>query len=242
VRFAPNVDAYFMPRTPRTVFAAGQQHDVPLLLGFARDESSNELRLAKTVAEIRAAAEKYFGPASAEFLRLYRPSEANVRDVGAAATREGGMATSIRNWALAHLAAGTAPAYIYMYAHPHSYAAGVEIADLNPETAGAYHTSDVPFFLLTLDAYNRMRRTREWTEDDRRLAEQMSDTLIAFAQRGDPGTKGTPFPRFESRSERVVELATPVRIVRFDEARMDFMAQFNLPGAVGPPPTRGPRD
>lgn len=242
VRFAPNVDAYFMPRTPRAVFADGKQHDVPLLLGFARDESSNELRLAKTLAEIRAAAQKYFGPAGAEFLRLYRPNDANVRDVGAAATRDGGMATSIRNWALAHLAAGRAPAYIYMYAHPHSYAAGAELADLNPQTAGAYHTSDVPFFLLTLDAYNRMRRTREWTEHDRRLAEQMSDALIAFAQTGDPATKATPFPRFEPKSERVVELADPVRIIRFDTARMDFMAQLNLPGAVGPPPTRGPRD
>jgi para-nitrobenzyl esterase len=242
VRFAPNVDAYFMPRTPRAVFAAGEQHDVPLLLGFARDESSNELRLARTLAELQTAADKYFGAASSEFVRLYRPNETNVRDVGAAATRDGGMATSIRNWALAHLATGRAPAYIYMYAHPHSYAAGADLADLNPEAAGAYHTSDVPFFLLTLDAYNRIRRTREWTEYDRRLAEQMSDALIAFARTGDPATRATPFPRFESRSERLVELTRPVRTTRFDKARMDFMARFNLPGAVGPPATRGPRD
>jgi para-nitrobenzyl esterase len=215
---------------------------VPLLLGFARDESSNDLRLARTLAELRAAADRYFGDASPEFLRLYRPTEANVRDVGAAATRDGGMATSIRNWARAQLATGKAPAYIYMYAHPHSYAAGAELSDLNPEAAGAYHTSDVPFFLLTLEVYNRIRRTREWTEYDRRLAEQMSDALIAFAQTGDPATKATPFPRFDAKSERVVELANPVRVVRFEKARMDFMAQFNLPGAVGPPPTRGPRD
>jgi para-nitrobenzyl esterase len=242
VRFAPSLDSYFMPRAPRATFAAGEQHDVPLLLGFARDESSNELRQASTVLELRAAAEKYFGSASGEFLRLYRPTAANARQVGAAATRDGGMATSIRNWALAHLATGTAPAYIYMYAHPHSYAPGVQLADLNPETAGAYHTSDVPFFLLTLDVYNRVRRTREWTAYDRLLAEQMSDALVAFARTADPTTQATAFPRFDVKSQRLVEFANPVRTIRFERARMDFLAQFNLPGVVGPAPSRGPRD
>jgi para-nitrobenzyl esterase len=215
---------------------------VLLLLGFTRDESSNELRQARTIAELRAAAEKYFGAASGEFMRLYRPTEANVREIGASAARDAGMATSIRNWALAHLSTGTAGAYIYMYAHPHSYASGVRLADLNPETAGAYHTSDVPFFLLTLDVYNRIRDTREWSQYDRLLAEQTSDALIAFATTGDPATKAVPFPRFEPRSERLVELANPVHAISFDKARMEFMANFNLPGAVGPPPTRGPRD
>lgn len=242
VRFAPNLDAYFMPRTPRAVFAAGEQQDVPLLLGFTRDESSNELRLAKTLPELQAAAGKYFGAASSEFLRLYRPTEANVRQVGPIATRDGGMATSIRNWARAHSSRGRAPAYIYMYAHPHSYAPGVQLADLSPETAGAYHTSDVPFFLLTLDVYNRIRRTREWTEQDRRLADQMSDALIAFAHSGDPATKAIPFARYDVKAERIVEIADPIRMSAFDTTRMDFMAGFNLPGVVGPPPTRGPRD
>ena len=39
VRFRPNIDAYFMPRTPREIFARGEQNDVPLLIGFTRDES-----------------------------------------------------------------------------------------------------------------------------------------------------------------------------------------------------------
>ena len=40
------------------------------------------------------------------------------------------------------------------------------LADHNPLTAGAYHTGEVPFFLLTQDVYNRhsARRTRQWTE------------------------------------------------------------------------------
>jgi para-nitrobenzyl esterase len=241
VRFSPNLDAYFMPRSPRQVFAAGEQHDVALLIGFTRDESSNDLRAADTVEDFRTAADRYFGPRSAEFLRLY-PTNGSIGEVGAAAARDGGMATSIRNWALAHMKKARAPAYIYMYSHPHSYAPEATFADLNPRTAGAYHSSDVPFFLLTLDVYNRIRRMRAWTAYDRQLADQMSDVLIAFAASGNPRTEAIPFPQFDVEHERLLEFGDPIRIVAFNKARMEFLADFNLPGSVAPAGPRLPRD
>lgn len=57
VRFRPNVDGYFWHRPPREVFAAGEQNDVPLI-GFTRDESSNDLRAASTIDAYQAAAQK----------------------------------------------------------------------------------------------------------------------------------------------------------------------------------------
>lgn len=242
VRFRPNVDAHFMPSTPREIFAAGDQSDVPALIGFTRDESSNELRTAPNAEAFRAAAAKYFGDRSAEFLRLY-PVRDDVAAVGAQAARDGGMATSIRTWAVAQQARGKAPVYIYMYAHPHSYADGVTFADLNPQTAGAYHSSEIPFFLLTQDVYNRLRETRSWTAFDRSLAQTMSDTLVAFAATGDPDTKALRLPRYDSRREQLTEFANPVRVIAFDKARMDFFSTVNAPGAVGPSATpRVPRD
>lgn len=242
VRFRPSLDAYFMPRTPREVFAAGDQNDVPLLIGFTRDESSNDLRTATTAENFTAAARQYFGDRSAEFLRLY-PIHAGIANIGAAATRDGGMATSMRNWAMGQLGRGRAPAYIYMYAHPHPYAPGASFADLNPRTAGAYHTSEVPYFLLTQDVYNSIRRTRDWQEYDRWLAGVMSDALVAFAATGDPSTASQSFPKFDRRHERLVEFGDAVRVIAFDKARMDFFSTMNLPGAVGAAPApRLPRD
>ena len=125
VRFRPNLDAHFMPKQPRETFAAGEQNDVPLLLGFTRDESSNELRAAKDRAQFREAAKKYFGDRSEEFLRLYPATDADVSRVGAQAARDGGMATSMRSWAYGQMEKGRQPVYLYMYSHGHSYAPGV---------------------------------------------------------------------------------------------------------------------
>lgn len=244
VRFRPNVDGYFMPRAPREIFASGEQNDVPLLIGFTRDESGNELKFARSMADYKAAAGKYFGPKVDEFLRLYPiGSDAEVPAMGASAVRDGGMATSIRSWALGQLRKGRSAAYIYMYSHPHPYEPGVAIADLDPARAGAYHTSEVPYFLLTQDVYNRIRRTRAWADYDRQLADAMSDALIAFAATGSPQTAKVRFPKFTVRGQEYVEFGDRISIGRFDAARMDFFATVNMPGAVGPGAIpRAPRD
>jgi len=243
VRFRPNLDSHFMPKQPREVFAAGGQNDVPLLLGFTRDESSNELRTAKDLAQFREAAKKYFGDRSEEFLRLYAATEADVSKVGAQAARDGGMATSMRSWAYAQLEKGSEPVYLYMYSHAHSYAPGVTFADLNPQAAGAYHSSEIPFFLLTLDAYNHIRPTRAWTEADRALATNMSDLLVAFASSGTPQTPFMRVPRFDARREQLVEFGEPTKVIAFNRSRMKFFSTVNAPGAVGPAPVpRTPRD
>jgi para-nitrobenzyl esterase len=235
LRFRPVIDGYFWPRSPREVFADGQQQDVPLLIGFTRDESSNELRTAKTVDEFRAAVQKYFPERAEEFLRLYPvKDDATVAAIGASAARDGGMATSIRSWALGQRARGAQPAYIYMYAHAHPYAPGARFADLNPLTAGAYHTSEVPYFLLTQDIYNRFRETRAWTQADRELAQTMSDVLVAFARTGKPATSTLTMPIFDHK-ERLTVFDTSITTTQFDAARMNFFATTDAPGAVGPP-------
>ncbi|WP_129774782.1 carboxylesterase/lipase family protein [Peristeroidobacter soli] len=243
VRFRPNIDAHFMPRTPREIFASGEQNDVPLLIGFTRDESGNDLRTARSIDEFNTAAKKYFGDKTDQFLKLYPVrSDAEVPSAGATAVRDGGMATSMRSWALGQVAKGKAATYVYMYSHPHSYEPGVVIADLNPATAGAYHTSEVPFFLLTQDVYNRIRRTRAWTDYDRALANKMSDALVAFASTGDPTTGDVKPPKFTVRTQEFTEFGDEIRARRFDVKRMDFFSTVNMPGAVGAGAPRTPRD
>jgi para-nitrobenzyl esterase len=243
VRFRPNLDSHFMPKQPRETFAAGEQHDVPLLIGFTRDESSNELRAAKDLGQFREAAKKYFGERSEEFLRLYPATETDVSVVGAQAARDGGMATSMRSWAYGQMKKGREPVYVYMYAHPHPYASGVKFSDLNPQAAGAYHSSEIPFFLLTLDAYDRIRPTRAWTDEDRALATTMSDVLIAFASSGRPQTPSLRMPRFDAQREQLIEFGDEVKVISFNKSRMEFFSTVNAPGAVGPAPTpRAPRD
>lgn len=235
VRFGPAVDGYFWPEPPSAVFRAGHQNDVPVMVGFTRDESSNDLRAAQTVTEFQTAARKYFGDRADEFLRLYPANDANVAQVGAQAVRDGGMATSVRSWALAQRVRGQSPAYVYMFSHAHPYPPGVRFADLDPQTAGAYHTSEVPYFLLTQDVYNSIRETRAWTAADRQLANELSDVLVAFARNGEPRTAAIRLEPFDQR-ESVTVLDIPVSTQRFDRARMQFFSTVDMPGVVGPAP------
>ena len=39
------------------------------------------------------------------------------------------MATSMRSWAHAQIGKGKQPVYLYMFAHEHSYASGIAMAD-----------------------------------------------------------------------------------------------------------------
>jgi para-nitrobenzyl esterase len=130
-----------------------------------------------------------------------------------------------------------------MYSHPHPYQPGVALADLNPATAGAYHTSEVPYFLLTQDVYNRIRKTRAWQDYDRLLADRMSNVLIAFAAAGDPSTGEVQVPKFTAGTQQFMDFGDEIRVRTFDVPRMDFLATVNMPGAVGPGSSpRAPRD
>ena len=44
-----------------------------------------------------------------------------------------------------------------VFARKHPYVPGVKIADQDTATIGAYHTSEVPYFFGTQDAFNLFR-------------------------------------------------------------------------------------
>jgi para-nitrobenzyl esterase len=234
------VDGYFLPASPAQLFASGRQNDVPLITGFTHDESSNELRTAKSLAEYRVVAEKFYGPDADVFLRLYpAASDVQAHEMGATAAREGMVERGARNWAIAQAAHGKAPVYLFLYSRVHPYIPGVHIADQDPATIGAYHTSDVPYWFGTLDSLNLIRPTRNWTAADRDLSQRMMDTLISFAKTGNPATDRTPWPAWTPQKEQLVEFGDSTGIRAMNTDRLDFMAKH--PGA-GPGAPRLARD
>jgi para-nitrobenzyl esterase len=222
-RFQPTVDGYLLPESPTQLFAAARQNDIPLLLSLMRDESSNALRTAKTADEYRAAASQLYGDKAGDFLKLYPVlTDADVSSMGAKAAREAGMETTMRNWALAQIATGKAPVYISMFSRVHPYVDGVTFSDHNPKTVGAYHTGEVPYWLQTQDAYNMFRPTRNWTPYDRDLAHKLSDSLVAFAKQGNPGTAAIPWPRYDPADEQMMEFGDSIRVLRMNSRGLDF--------------------
>jgi para-nitrobenzyl esterase len=103
----------------------------------------------------------------------------------------------------------------------------------HPEQIGAYHNSDTPYFLGTLDALTMLRPTRNWTLDDRALSEKMMTSLIAFARTGNPGTAEVKWPAWTPQAENRVAFNTNITVEKVDTARMILHSSTK--------PTGGPR-
>ena len=219
-----NIDGYFLPNAPAQLFAEHLQNDIPAIVGFTHDESSNELRTAKNLEEFKAAAKKLHGAYAEEFLRLYPVStDAEAREMGGTAAREGMIERGARNWALQQAGNGKAPVYLFMFSRVHPYIPGVLIADQDTAIVGAYHTSDVPYWFGTQDALNIIRPTRTWTAYDRELSKKMTAALIAFANTGDPGTAAVPWPQWTPQNEKLVEFGDNIRVLPMNTPRLEFM-------------------
>lgn len=188
-RIGPSQDGYVLPASVEQIFASGGERDVPALLGFTHDESFGGLGPVKGLADYQAKAAARYGALAAQFLALYpAATDDEARDQARAADRDSTMAASMGLWADTLATHGRAKVYTYEFARPHSYAANVVFSDLDPKTAGAYHTSEVPFWLGTLDSFNRYRTTRAWSPADRAFSRAMTQSLVAFARSGNPDT------------------------------------------------------
>jgi para-nitrobenzyl esterase len=228
-----NIDGYFLTGTPAETFAAHKQNDVPIIVGFANDESRNDLSSAKTLADYKAAAQKLYGPNADKFLALYpATTDAEARTAGHDAARDAGMGSSMRNWAVAQAKWGTAPVYMYDLVRVQPFNPSVQMAD-HPEQVGSYHNSDTPYFLGTLDALTMLRPTRNWAPEDRTLSEKMTASLIAFARTGNPSTPAVQWPAWTPQDECRVAFNTNITVEKVDTARMNFHSTTK--------PTGGPR-
>lgn len=224
-------DGYVLPEPVDAIFARKQQNDVPLMLGFTRDESLGGLGPVTTLADYQERVAARYGARAARFMELYpATSDAEARTQSRIADRDATMVASMKMWAVAQTANGRAPVYSYMFARPHSYAPGVTFPDLDPATAGAYHTSEVPFWLGTIDSFNKYRTTRAWTAADRAFSTAMIDSLVAFARTGSPNTPALQWPRFNAERPELLELGAAVR--RADWPSEQRLAFFREPGAT----------
>ncbi|MBC2653581.1 carboxylesterase/lipase family protein [Novosphingobium aerophilum] len=230
-----SVDGRVLTDQPEAVFARSAQNDVPLLLGFAKDESFGGIGAVAGLDDYRAKVATRFGDRAGEFLALYpAASDAEAKAQATAADRDATMALAMSAWATAQTRHGKAPVYSYEFARAHSYAPGVTFSDLDPATAGAYHTSEVPFWLGTLDSFNRYRHTRDWTPADRAFSRAMTRALVSFARTGKPISADMTWPTFDPAKPRLVLLgATMAEASWPDERKFAFFRSVARQPATG---------
>jgi para-nitrobenzyl esterase len=221
--FGPVHDGRVLPHDPFSPEAPEISKDVPMILGNTHDETryliggSDPTAFAMTWEELPGRVEKirqFLGELKveeiiADYRRWYPGYSAS--DVYFAVT------TAFRSWrgmvieserrAVQKGPAGAGPTWIYEFDYKLPVDGG---------KWGAPHTGDIPF------AFDNVELCAGMTgggAEAQRVADQMSDTFIAFARTGDPNNAAVPkWPRFED-VERRATMCFDVRSVVRDDPR-----------------------
>jgi para-nitrobenzyl esterase len=241
VRAPAVIDGYFFVAGKADTLARKLGSDVPIIASSNGDDidgGRSPLTRASTVADYEAAARKMYGADADAFLKLYpAKTDAEVKAVAHLAAAEAGMLQGSRACGQLQAKFNSSATYVDFFTRRHPYAPGVSFPDQDTATVGAYHTADVPYWFDTMDKYNWMRVTRNWTAYDRDLSERMMSALIALADTGSPKSAKLDWPAWTEAKPQYVEFGDAVSVKTMPVKRMDWQAAHPptiQPAAPGP--------
>jgi para-nitrobenzyl esterase len=220
VRFAPNIDGYFLPETARAIYASGKQAHVPLLAGWNANEGSYHAIFKDepaTAPNFIAWARKQFGDKADEFLKLY-PAATNEEAKQSAEALAGDQFIGYSTWKWINMQLKTGGSTVYRYRFED---APPGAADEHGESRGAYHSAEIEFVFDVLPSKNL-----PWRPEDQTLSDEMATYWTNFAKRGNPNGEGlVKWPPYNSQDDyQVMHLkqgpeATPEK----HRARYEFL-------------------
>jgi len=222
----PILDGTVIPRDPFTPGAPEVSADVPILVGWAKDEWT-----------IFTAGEPWFGKLTeAELQDRVKPMGAGGQKLLAAIRKAYPTYSPTYLWvqmisvrvmqgseqlAERKAAQGRAPAYVYMTTWE------------TPVSGGIFktpHTMEIPFMLYNFD---RVRTLVGQGPEPKEMADQIAGAWVAFARHGNPNHPGIPhWPAFNPSTRPVMDFDLPSRLVNdpLPEVRQA------LNGLSAPPP------
>jgi para-nitrobenzyl esterase len=200
----PVIEPEIMPRSPYDTFVAGQQNDVPILIGSNENEARS---LIPDLATVRAATfdadiTKRWGVLPPALLAPY-PHTTDAEAVRARLDFERDLRFGWDMWAWASLEAmdGKNAVYYYHFAHDPPFPNDSVYAGWGPS-----HYSELWY---SFDHLNQ--EPWAWTRADRLLAAHMASYWINFARRGNPNGKGLPiWPSFTRDNHQMLYLDDPI--------------------------------
>jgi len=191
LRFAPNIDGYFMPEDAASIYAAGKQSHVPLLAGWNADEGSFRSFFGKKDPTSQTYAELIHAryPEQADkILKLY-PAGNDDQAKRSAQDLSGDQFIAYSTWKWIEMQVATAKTPVFRYefdqAPPAEHSA--DATDGSSISPGAYHSAEIEFVFEALPS-----KQLSWRPEDSKLSDLMSSYWSNFAKTGDPNGPGLP--------------------------------------------------
>lgn len=209
-RFPITVDGYFFPKSPLTIYEAGEQAHIPLLVGWNSEEANYKMLLgqdAVTKVHYTNAIQKRFGDKAAAVASVYNPAtDADVEQV--ATDLAGDMFISFSTWKWSDIQGKTGgrPVYRYLYARPRpvmrtemgnataGLAGGIirdtanKAAPKTPPSKGAVHSAEIEYAMGNLST----NRVYDWQPEDYKVSAIMQNFFVNFIKTGNPNGLGVP--------------------------------------------------
>jgi para-nitrobenzyl esterase len=236
------IDGYIIPEDLSITFKNGKQNAVDVLVGSNKDEANFGICASAglpgvagrggrggtggvTLEAFRTSAEKRFGDAAGDFVKLYGvTSDADTQPAAHIACADE-INWNMRQWAAAQAKAGK-KAYTYFFTR-------IPMQNGQPSAQGATHTSEISY------AFNNPKgqANQTWDDVDTKLADTMSSYWVNFITKGDPNGSGLPsWPQYRDINSKVMvlgntvqpEAAPPMEKLKFYDAAYQRML-----GSVG---------
>jgi len=242
IAVGPVIDGYVLPKRMASIFENGEQNDVPVITGSTANDIGTDipLRKAKTIEQYEQLVKQSFGSDAETILQMFPAhSDAEAATQANLIAENSGFGVGARSYAAAQIKAGKQPAYLYLFAHVQPFAAGVKFADLDPATAGAYHTSDVPYWLGTYESFNMLRHTRDWGTWDKQLSNDMQDVIVSFAKTGNPSTGAAHFAPYDTQHEMRTRFGESIHTEQINSKAADLI-KAHPTSAPRPPAVSAP--
>ena len=222
-RFPPTIDGYFLTEDPATIYQAGKQNRVPLLVGWISEEWPWNVLFGPdqpTVENYQKVLAKLYSTRADEALKLYPATTTEeVIQVATDMASDRFMGHATWKWADLHAKTSSASVYRYFYTRPRP----VMKTQSTPPARGAAHSAEIEYALGNLG----LNDVYAWTPDDYKVSTVMQGYFANFIKKGNPN--GTGLPEWPAVSAgRVMRIDVESR-AEADDKRARYLFLDQLP-------------
>ena len=204
-RYEPCVDGWVITDLPLSVFEAGKQQDVPLLIGSMADEwSLFQLLVKPSIDSYKTYVNNTFGDKAQQVLTMYPAS--NEKE---ATTSDKQVLTLITFTCPARAYASSmskvkSPAYFYQFSR----------VPPGAKAFGAFHAMDINYVFTNFrPILSPLKPDVYFADIDRALGQSIMDYWTNFAANGDPNGEGlTTWPVYNAGTRQYLDFGDTIQV------------------------------
>lgn len=189
-RFPVVIDQYFLKSSLPEIFKAGEQAQIPLLVGW----NSAELPGVVFMNGMPLSVENYHTRVKAEYpanmqeiLKLYPDAPEELEKSATALASDRFIGLSTWKWFDLHRKNSAQPVYRYLYNQPRPPMVGAAPTGM-PAPTGAGHSWEIEYCMDNL----YLNTVYNWTPEDYAVSQTMSAYFAQFIKTGNPNGEGLP--------------------------------------------------